>query len=60
MSTMTNWSWNCEHALLIIILVNQLTGYCAVAVVMWTPPMLAKLGGFGTFLFFAIINFCFW
>ncbi|THH16488.1 hypothetical protein EW146_g4147 [Bondarzewia mesenterica] len=29
------------------------------AVVMWTPPMLASLGGFGTFLFFAIVNFCF-
>ena len=29
------------------------------AVVMWTPPMLAAWGGFGTFLFFGIVNLCF-
>ncbi|KIY48062.1 general substrate transporter [Fistulina hepatica ATCC 64428] len=29
------------------------------AVVMWTPPMLDSLGGFGTFLFFGIVNLCF-
>ena len=29
------------------------------AVVMWTPPMLDSLGGFGTFLFFGIVNACF-
>ncbi len=29
------------------------------AVVMWTPPMLTALGGFGTFLFFGIVNACF-
>ncbi|TRM61334.1 general substrate transporter [Schizophyllum amplum] len=29
------------------------------AVVMWTPPMLASWGGFGTFLFFGIVNLCF-
>lgn len=26
---------------------------------MWTPPMLDSLGGFGTFLFFGIVNLCF-
>lgn len=29
------------------------------AVVMWTPPMLTAIGGFGTFLFFGVINLCF-
>lgn len=29
------------------------------SVVMWTPPMLNSIGGFGTFLFFGIINLCF-
>ncbi|KIY66349.1 general substrate transporter [Cylindrobasidium torrendii FP15055 ss-10] len=29
------------------------------AVVMWTPPMLDSLGGFGTFLFFGLVNACF-
>ncbi|KIY47779.1 general substrate transporter [Fistulina hepatica ATCC 64428] len=29
------------------------------AVVMWTPPMLDSLGGFGTFLFFGTVNICF-
>ncbi|KIY64148.1 general substrate transporter [Cylindrobasidium torrendii FP15055 ss-10] len=29
------------------------------AVVMWTPPMLDAWNGFGTFLFFGIINLCF-
>lgn len=29
------------------------------AVVMWTPVMLDAIGGFGTFLFFGIINLCF-
>lgn len=29
------------------------------AVVMWTPPMLNSIGGFGTFLFFGVINICF-
>lgn len=31
----------------------------AVAVVMWTPPMLDRWGGFGTFLFFGLINLTF-
>ncbi|KAF9788552.1 general substrate transporter [Thelephora terrestris] len=29
------------------------------AVVMWTPPMLDRWGGFGTFLFFGLINLTF-
>lgn len=29
------------------------------SVVMWTPPMLNSIGGFGTFLFFGIINVLF-